>query len=89
MTALAITPELHGASASVAREIGQAFREIRERRGDTWVDIARAAGVPHTSVARFERGESPNLQLGNATRLLAFYGYRLAVVPITEARTQP
>jgi transcriptional regulator with XRE-family HTH domain len=87
MTALAITPALRGASASLAREIGQTFREIRERRGDLRIDVARAAGVPHQSVTRFERGDSANLQLGNATRLLAFYGYKLAVVPVQDKRS--
>lgn len=82
MTAIMLTDTQRGIAYQVAREIGAAFHDTRIRRGDEMVDVARALDMPHTTVARFERGEECNAKLGNIMRMLSLYGLTLEVVPM-------
>jgi ribosome-binding protein aMBF1 (putative translation factor) len=43
-------------AARLAYELGQAVRELREQRGWSQTDLARAASMTQSSVARFEAG---------------------------------
>ena len=43
-------------AARLAYELGRAVRELREQRGWSQTDLARAASMTQSSVARFEAG---------------------------------
>jgi ribosome-binding protein aMBF1 (putative translation factor) len=48
-------PEAYQA-ARLAFELGQAVRELRQQRGWSQTELARAAGMTQSAVARFEAG---------------------------------
>lgn len=81
MTAIALTPNQRAAALSVAKEIGTAFGQARTSAGHTKKAVAEVLAMHQTTVAYFEQGHFPNVKLGNAIRLLRFYGLTLAVVP--------
>lgn len=81
MTAIRMNFEQQARGYEVARQIGQAIRTEREARGES---IDRAAleidSWPQT-VGHIERGDSPNLKLGNIVKLLDRYNLDLVIVP--------
>lgn len=63
---------------------------IRERRiqaGLTRRHLARRAGLSLSSLARFERSETPNLPLERVLRLFRALGIHLEVAPACRAPT--
>ena len=43
-------------AAQLAHELGQAVRDLRQQRGWSQADLARAAGMTQSAIARFEAG---------------------------------
>lgn len=83
MSAVAFSPEQLADAKAMAREIGWRIREARGGR-ETSEQSALALGMCPTSVRRIERGESPNVKLGSAMKLLRRYGLTLSVQPASE-----
>ena len=51
--------------------VGNLLRAVRRRRGWRQADVARAAGLPQTSVSRAERGQLERLTLSTTRRIAA------------------
>lgn len=65
-------------AAELAYELGRAVRELRERLGWSQSQLAAAAGMTQSAVARFEAGgTTPTLPV--LERLAAALGVRLSV----------
>ncbi len=59
--------------------LGRKLRRLRELRGLPQETLARRAGLPHTYVARIERGEITSPRVETRRKLAKILG-----VPITE-----
>jgi Predicted transcription factor, homolog of eukaryotic MBF1 len=62
----------------LAFELGRAVRELRERRGWSQKQLAKASGMTQSAVARFEAGGTV-LRLAVLERLATALGVRLTV----------
>ena len=40
----------------IARQVGAALRRLRQKRRETWRQVAAAAGIPPAALAAYERG---------------------------------
>jgi hypothetical protein len=81
MTHVALTGEQLDHAAEIAAAIGRAIRLARRARGESVGDVAREHGTHPSSLLSLERGDQPNVKLGNAVRYLDRYGLTLAIVP--------
>lgn len=62
-------------------DVARFVREQREREGLTRRQLAERTGLSESSIAKFERGESPDFPLGRALLLLRALGFRLVPAP--------
>jgi HTH-type transcriptional regulator / antitoxin HipB len=58
-------------------DLGRELREARRAAGLSQVDVARAAGLSHSTVSRIERGKAPGVSLLTLGRLLSIVGLEL------------
>lgn len=61
------------------RELGQAIRQVRLRRGLQQEELAEMLGVSRMTISRMERGAPVSME--TAMRALSECGYGVAVVP--------
>lgn len=69
----------------LAYQLGRAVRDLRERRGWTQTDLARAAGMTQSAVARFEAGGTiPTLPVLDRVAQALDADLTVTVTPRTE-----
>jgi transcriptional regulator with XRE-family HTH domain len=61
----------------VAKELGDVFREIREKAGLTQSDLARISGIAANMISRIEAGDRENPQFATVARLARALGASL------------
>ena len=79
MTAIAFADEQAARAERIARRIGCALRDVRRTRGESIADVCARLSIHPTNLGRIERGEEPNLKLGNALEMLDDAGLTLVV----------
>jgi HTH-type transcriptional regulator/antitoxin HipB len=66
-------------------EIGQLLALRRKKLGMKQKDLAISAGIPGTSLSRFENGRLPEFGVRKLVSLLTVLGLELDVRPVGEA----
>jgi transcriptional regulator with XRE-family HTH domain len=61
----------------VMRYSGLILRERRLERGKRLGDVAKATGLPDTTLARFERGEQLGIPLETIRQIAGLYGTKI------------
>ncbi len=77
-----LTPQQEAVAFGVAKEIGAAVETARRATGHSKKSLAAELEMFETTLGRIERGQEPNVKLGNAMKVLGHYGLTLVVAPL-------